>query len=322
MTRQVPDPIRYLDRAGVERALDGVDVLAAVRGVLLAHRAGETVLPEEAYLAWTAPDGSPARSICLPASVPAGVGVKVINANPTNPDRDLDRASGLVILFDPRSAAPTAILAAPPISAARTAAVSALAVEVFAAGASSVAVIGCGVLGATHLRLLTRALPMCQRLVVHDRVPERAYALGAAWPDLATVAATAEEAARSAEVVLFTTTAQEQYAAWSWLRDARLVLNVSLADLRDDVFRHADQIVVDDLGTVLADDRRPLGRLLREPGTMLRAVPLADFLAGAVAAPEGVVVLNPFGLGICDVAVAAAVVRHAERSSDMHLLRR
>jgi ornithine cyclodeaminase len=325
----IAGPLRYVDAAAVGRALADLDVVATVREVLLAHRAGETVLPREAYLPWRAPDGSPARSICLPARVPSAVGVKVINANPANPDRGLDRASGLVVLFDEQTAAPTVVLAAAPISGARTAAVSALAVELFAPEPARLAVIGCGALGLAHLRLLARALPRPARLAVFDRVAARAERAAATWPGEAAVAPDARAAAGAADVVVLTTTAPAPYVPWAWVREARLVLNVSLGDLEDEVFLRAAQVVVDDLDMVLADERRPLGRLLRagrlgRPGDPPPSVAgaLGDVLDGTLRPAEGTVVVNPFGLGICDVAVAAAVAARAGAASDVHLVPR
>ena len=311
--------ISFLDREDVDRALGRVDVVDVVREVLLDHRAGRTVLPEEAYLAWSTPGGGSARSICLPARVPRGVGVKIVNANPSNPEAGLPRASALVVLFDEESARPQIVMDGTAISALRTAAVSALAVMTFAADAGTLGVVGCGPLAQAHLDALLPRLPGLRRLILHDLVPARAEALGAevAGPEVS-IGGSAREVAEGADVLVLTTTAAEQYVPFAWVARCALVVNVSLGDLCDDVFLEAARIVVDDLAMVVSDTRRPLGRLIRSgevnrPGGPPPCVAgdLADFLDGDVEPLSGPTVVNPFGLGVCDIAVAAAVAEHA-----------
>jgi len=328
--------ISFLDNEDVDRALGLVDAVAVVREVLLDHRAGRTVLPEEAYLAWSTPAGASARSICLPARVPRGVGVKIVNANPSNPDAGLPRASALIVLFDEESARPRVVMEGAAISALRTAAVSALAATTFAADAESLGVVGCGPLGRAHVDALVPRLGRLRRVVLHDLAPGRAEALradlvapdglaapvegpAASYLDVL-VADSARAVAEDVDALVLATTADRQYLPYEWVARTALVLNVSLGDLCDDVFLAAGRIVVDDLAMVISDTRRPLGRLIRSgavnrPGGLRPCVAgdLADFLTGDVPTAARPTVVNPFGLGICDIAVAAAVAEHAAR---------
>ncbi len=313
--------ISFLDHEDVDRALRQVDVVALVRQVLLDHRAGRTILPEEAYLAWSTPTGASARSICLPARVPQGVGVKIVNGNPSNPAAGMPRASALIVLFDAESARPRVVMEGAAISAMRTAAVSSLAATSFAGQAETLGIVGCGPLGRAHVDALVPRLPRLRGLLLNDRVSSRAEALRAdleASSVEVSVAGSVRELARSADVLVLTTTAEQSYVPYEWVADSALVVNVSLADLCDDVFLAAGRIVVDDLEMVVSDTRRPLGRLIRD-GAVNRsgerspcvAGNLADFLTGDVPPASGPTVVNPFGLGVCDIAVAAAVAEYA-----------
>ena len=172
--------------------LAGVDVVAVVAGVLAAHRAGRTVLPEEAApRSWPTPAGGRARSLALPALVegPGGplAGLKVINANPANVAR-APRASGILVLFDPETARVTAVLQAEHISSRRTAAVTAVAVRHLAPGARSLALIGCGALACSHLDVCPAELAGLDSLTLFDldRVGPRPWlprpAAGRSWP--------------------------------------------------------------------------------------------------------------------------------------------
>src|SRR5438270_14032756 len=84
----VSEGILYLSRSDVERACAELDSVALVAEALALHAQKETVLPDEAYLAWTNQSGEAARSLNMPGALLAtmgAVGTKIINANPANP---------------------------------------------------------------------------------------------------------------------------------------------------------------------------------------------------------------------------------------------
>jgi ornithine cyclodeaminase len=109
------------------------------------------------------------------------------------------------------------------------------------------------------------------------------------------------------------------------------VAHVSLDDVLPDVVARADLVVVDDWPLVSGDSRRLLGRMYREkrlvgpagqtwdgpaPGARRVDATVSDVLVGAHpgrTAPEQIVLSNPFGMGILDVALAAEIVPAARR---------
>ena len=123
-----------------------------------------------------------------------------------------------------------------------------------------------------------------------------------------------------AGLVVCTTTTTTGYIALDWLAPGALVAHVSLDDVLPEVATGADLVVVDDWPPIAADDRRLFGRMLRE-GTLCgpgetragaRSVDatLADVVAGrhpGRANDTDVVLSNPFGMGVLDVALAADV---------------
>lgn len=336
-------PLRVLTHDDVVAAAAGVDAVGVVRDTLLAHARGATTLPAEAYLPWHTASGAVARSLALPGAVWSGrpaVGLKMINSSLDNPARGLPRAQGWTFLFDPDTARPTAMLSAAWLSATRTAAYTVLSVRLLAApGVDRVAVLGCGALADAHLRLLTAELPNAS-VVLHDLDPARAAQLAAAWPgpDVA-VADRPTDAVRDAGLVVCTTTATEGYLAWSDLAAGALVAHVSLDDVLPEVITRAPLLVVDDWELIAADDRRVLGRMYRTgevtgpAGQHVTGTPdvgrkvdatLADVVAGTHpgrARADDVVLSNPFGMGILDVALAGAVRDAAEREGRGTVLR-
>lgn len=317
-------PLHVLSGEDVAAALGRLDPVAVVADTLAAHARGATTLPDEAYLPWHTGSGASARSLALPGAVwgdrPA-IGLKVINSSLENPDRGLPRAEGLTFLFDRATARPIAMMPAAAVSATRTAAYTALSVRLLGAPpVDRVAVLGAGALARVHVDLLAAELPEAT-FVAHDVVPARAAALGHG------VAETAREAVEGSGLVVCTTTTTTGYIALDWLRPGALVAHVSLDDVLPEVVTGADLLVVDDWDLVAADDRRVLGRMWRDgavtgpggerfvdgAGRRVDAT-LADVVSGAHPGRAGirdVVLSNPFGMGVLDVALAGAVLDDA-----------
>ena len=340
-------PLRILSHDEVLRAAAGIDPVAVVRDALVLHAKGATTLPDEAYLPWHTERGAFARSLALPGAVwgdrPA-VGLKMINSSLENPDRGLPRAQGLTFLFDPDTARPTAMMEAAWLSATRTAAYTVLSVRLLAApGVDRIGVLGCGALASAHLRMLAAELPGAQ-VAVYDLDPARARALAREWADPASgLQVRAVEDPRSAVdgagLVVCTTTTTTGYIAHDWLAPGALVAHVSLDDVLPEVVARADLLVVDDGELVAADDRRIVGRLDRSGdvtgpgGQHVAGTPvagrrvdagLAEIVAGTHPgrrAEDDIVLSNPFGMGVLDVAMAAAVRDVAERDGIGTLLR-
>ena len=298
------------------------------------ERSAELVITQDTYAA-TATNHY--ADIVLPAALWAdepSIGMKIINSSLANMGRDRPRAQGLTILFDRDSARPVAILEAAYLSALRTSAYTALSVLLFGAeDLAKIAVIGCGTLGESHIRLLDRTFSGLQFSLYDHSEPRR--------NDLVTSlqlegfdcrpAASAEAAIRYAQIVITTTTTVVGYIPFSWLAPGALVAHVSLDDVLPEVVHRADLVVVDDWHLVSTDERRLLGRMYRQGdlrGPQGEAhVPaaayakkvdatLADVLVGrhpGRTAAEQVVLSNPFGMGILDVALGAAVLHEAER---------
>jgi alanine dehydrogenase len=125
------------------------------------------------------------------------VALKWVSGFPANPTRGLPYISGVIIVNDPESGIPRAIMDAAEITAARTAAVSGLCVRKWAPeNWTRAAILGCGEQGRYHAAVL-RFLKPAADLAVFDPDPKKAAGLGEV-----TVAATAEAAVQGAEVVI------------------------------------------------------------------------------------------------------------------------
>ncbi|MCU0479296.1 MAG: ornithine cyclodeaminase family protein, partial [Chloroflexi bacterium] len=208
-------PLRYLAAADVvacmpalaerlrlaERALIGLAGGAEVPSKIGVHPrpAGSFAHAMPAYLPGPAPDG--ARDL---------VGVKWIAGVPGNVDAGLPALHALVVVNDPVTGIPRAILDGGPITAERTAAVSGVAIARWAPAtrgrAPRAAIVGAGVQGRAHVPILGHLLPGVE-VAIHDRDAARAGALAehaATVPGIgsARTAADAGEAVGDADVVV------------------------------------------------------------------------------------------------------------------------
>lgn len=157
----------YLPRENVREICKGIDSVALIRDVLHQHGSGNTILPDEAYLLWGTAQSETVRSLSLPVYVGGtfnAAGTKIINSNVRNPARGLPRASGLTVLFDPSTGEVISIMEGAHISAMRTASVTFLSVGLLTGPPiRDMAVIGAGVIGATHIELGVKRLPSLER---------------------------------------------------------------------------------------------------------------------------------------------------------------
>ncbi len=327
MTAAAGQALLYLDSADVADLCQAIDPLAIVTGAFLAVAAGRAGVTAEAALRWTAPDGTAARSLVLPAWHTESYGCKIINACIGNVAHGLPRAQGLIVLFDPVTAAPVGVLEAARISAMRTAAVSLAGVRAVREFSTvrHVGFLGCGTQARTHLEMLAaRAQP--EAVSVHDTEPGRAAALADHARKLLTqakveIAGSPEAAVGPADLTIAATTTTTPYVALRWLPAGATFVNVSLDDATEELLLGCERLFVDDWSLIRQDNTRLLGRLAQagkvtgpgEPSvTGARQVDadLATLLGGGYSEPVGPadrVVINPFGMGVHDIALAAQV---------------
>jgi ornithine cyclodeaminase/alanine dehydrogenase-like protein (mu-crystallin family) len=324
--------ILYLTGADVQAVCDEINPIAVVEEVFRTHGTGESILPSEAYLGWQNDYDESVRSLSMPSYLGGHFGVagtKIINSNPANSVRGLPRASGLTLLFDVETARIQCVMEASYISALRTASVSMLALRLLAnPNMRSLCIIGAGAVGKAHLALAVRTFPTLQCAVLFDVDPQAAKATARTLSGQAAqtieieLAKSPKVAVHSADVVIAATTATVSYIPHDWLRPGAVAINVSLDDFLPDVFLKADLLFVDDWTLVREDSRRLLGQLYRQGRIagpkQITAPPNARRIDGELGdlvlgrhigrrTPEEIILVNPFGLAIEDVAFASRV---------------
>jgi N-[(2S)-2-amino-2-carboxyethyl]-L-glutamate dehydrogenase len=325
--------VLYLNREAVETICRDLDSIGIIREVFRLHRAGETTLPDEAYLGWTTPRNEKVRSLNMPAFVGGdfqAAGTKVINSNPANTARGITRASGLTLIFDPETVRIRCIMEGAHISALRTASVSMLCLqELSHEEVRRLTIIGAGVIGQAHLNLALSVFGDLEHVALFDLNPQAAREMVAAAnkngsrsnPEFH-IMKDAKSAVQFSQAVVFATTVTSGYVPYNWLNPGTVAVNVSLDDLMADAYMKCDYLFVDDWNLVRTDSRRLLGQMYRQgkiagPGEVpanhdARKVDgeIGDVVSGnhpGRKRAEDIIVVNPFGLAIEDVALGSKV---------------
>lgn len=203
--------------AGDLRALvPMVDAIAAVREAFTAISGGRAVVPVRAAVALP---GSDAAFLAMPGALAApgggadALGAKLVSVVPANAAAGRPVVAAVMVVFDPTTGQPAAVIEGASLTALRTGAASGLATDLLALPeASIVALFGAGVQARTQLEGICAVRPVTQVRVV-GRGPERvaafvAWAREQPWMCGATVIAATdpEVAVRGAEVVVTATT--------------------------------------------------------------------------------------------------------------------
>ncbi len=321
------DSLLYLSRADVAAAAGfGSDFFVdAVAEAFALHARGRTVQPLKPYLRWR-PDGHIAdRIIAMPAWVggerPAA-GLKWVGSKHDNPERyGIERASAVIVLNDPDTHRPVAVMEGGLISAARTAAVTAVAARHLArAGFATLTCVGCGPIGRRQVLTLLEQFPSVGTVWLFDLQPAAAVELagevGTGRPKVeVNIAADAESAVRAGDVVVTATVADRPWLPAAWLRPGTLLANVSIMDAGKDVFLSADKVVVDDWEQCNREGK--VIHQLTTEGSFSRErlhAELGEVVIGRRPGRENddeVILLNPMGMAVIDVACAKAVYDRA-----------
>ena len=152
---------------------------------------------------------------------PPALGLKVVTVFPGNHGTPYDAHQGLVVLFDTQYGLPTAILDASEVTAIRTAAVSGVATELLAReDATELAILGSGVQARTHLEAMMEARPF-RRARVYSPTEANRRAFAERESERHGIAveavASAEDAARDADVICTVTSAREPVLKGVWI---------------------------------------------------------------------------------------------------------
>jgi ornithine cyclodeaminase len=250
--------VLYLSQEDVIAAggLNMAKCIEAVEEALACHSRNETVMPSKTVVRWgdASSEATRGRINAMPAYLGGKVdmvGIKWIGSSPMNPkNHNLPRASGILILNDPDTKLPLAIMDTQVISAMRTGAAGGVGIKYLSRTDSRVmGIIGAGVQARTQAMAAAVVRPRLEKILVYDLAPERAESwcrdmqkqLGIACSPVAS----AEEAVRQSCFFVTVTTAHEPIVKADWIQPGQTFIHMAGYEDEVAVVAKADRIIVD-----------------------------------------------------------------------------
>jgi ornithine cyclodeaminase/alanine dehydrogenase len=244
----------YLSRADVEQINLPMDrIIERVEQVFVEKGSGRTEMPPKPGI-HTRPD---AFIHAMPAHVPAmeAAGMKWVSGYPQNQAAGLPYISGLMILNDPDSGIPLCVMDCTWVTAQRTAAASAVAARYLCnPDARTLAILGCGVQGRSHLEALRVVLPAIDRVQAFDidgDVAAEYCALARSGGLEARPMSDARGAAEGADVIVTSGPILKQpepALAAGWVKSGAFISAVDFDSyVQPALFERADRLFTDDL---------------------------------------------------------------------------
>jgi ornithine cyclodeaminase/alanine dehydrogenase-like protein (mu-crystallin family) len=278
--------MRHLDAAVVRELLPMSAAIPLMREALRSFSAGRVHQPMRTMV----PGAGGDVLAVMPAFVSFGggrgmFGLKAIAVKPGNPARGLDPHPGLVLVFDPDTAAPIAAVDGTSLTAIRTAAVSAVATDALARpDAGVLALLGSGAQARAHLAALALVREL-REVRVWSRDPDHARALASAVGRPVVQAGSVAEAVHGADLICTTTSSPLP------LLEAGMVAAGAHVNAVGAVFPDRRELAGDLVGRagVFVDSRESA---LVEAGDLLSAMREGHFAASDIRAEIGEVLLG------------------------------
>lgn len=307
--------------------LDMSKAVPLMEKVYALHWKGETVVPSKGVIRWGGPESEweKGRINALPAWVGGDIrtgGIKWIAVSPESAARRTGTKVGaIVVINDPETLLPAAIMEGSVLSAVRTGAnMGAAARHLAKKNSRSIAILGAGFQGRTQLMAMHEACPSLSDVRIFDPSPQQRESyiknMHARTGLTARACASIEETVEGADIVVSATGAATPFLMPSHIKPGMLYLHVGSNECDYKVISMADKRFVDDWDQVKHRGVSSIARM-HEDGLLtdeqitgtLGAVMAGD-LPGRQSDDE-IIYVNTVGLGIQDVALGSLILSNA-----------
>ncbi|MBI4257855.1 MAG: ornithine cyclodeaminase family protein [Thaumarchaeota archaeon] len=320
-----PRQLLWLSSKDIEALLTYEAVNQRTEETLHAHGLDLTILPEESRLKWE----EDAYIIAKPGAVKPinGLGIKWLSNFRRNSSIGLPPNFALIILNDPKTGAPLAIMDGDVISKMRTASVSAVAAKYLAKKKpTSMGIIGTGIQGQSHLWAVTSLLEVSMVKAYDTDEPKlRSFSADAKrrLPEVSTnITKDPGQAAKDVDILIVASTSNVPVIYDSMVDKGCLVVGLTgFRDLDSKMKNTASKYVVDDRRNAPALIRTLMGRVEVAPEEIYGEI--GEIIAGKLSGREDDserILFTPTGLGTVDVAVAQLVYEKASAKGAGQLL--
>ena len=296
----------FLDEEQVLKHLSMADLIPAMEKALIDFSAGKVVQPVRQVIPVDPPGGFYGM---MPALTPEGLGQKIVTFYPPNAEKGIPTHMATILLNDPETGAPLAVMDGRLITEMRTAAVSAAATKLLAPpNAKILAILGSGVQARSHVEAL-RLVRQFEEIRVWS--PNKAHAEEFA-KEIRARSTSTEDAVRNADVVVTVTSSKTPVLHGAWLKRGCHVNAVGACrpawrELDDDAMRNV--IFVDSREAAMKES----GDVILS-GTKMYAE-LGEAFAGKIdnRASE-TTIFKSLGMAVEDIGAALLAYRSAKKT--------
>ena len=230
--------------------------IADLENLYAIQASGDYLLPDKIVLKWPGKNSEEERGrinamACYLGGDVHMSGMKWIGSGPQNPFKyNLPRATALIILNDPVTMVPLAVMDGAIISAMRTGGVTGVCAKYLAPSDSRVvALFGAGVQNRTQLMALLAAIPTITTVRVYDYFYERSKAfalqMGKKLDIEITPIENRKDMFKDADIIVTASTATEPLVYGKELEKGCYLSHIGGNEVDEDVIFKADKIVVD-----------------------------------------------------------------------------
>jgi len=295
----------FLDEEQVCKHLRMADLIPAMEKALIDFSAGKVTQPVRQVIAVDPPGGFYGM---MPALTPEGLGQKIVTFYPPNAEKGIATHMAIILLNDPQTGAPLAVMDGRLITEMRTAAVSAAATKLLAPkDAKVLAILGSGVQARSHVEAL-RLVRQFEEIRVWS--PNKSHADQFA-NEIGAKVMPAEDAVRNADVVVTVTSSKISILRGKWLKPGCHVNAVGACrpdwrELDDDAMRNV----------VFVDSREAA---MKESGDVILSrakihAELGEALADKIySRANEITIFKSLGMAVEDIAAALLVYRATTR---------
>jgi ornithine cyclodeaminase/alanine dehydrogenase-like protein (mu-crystallin family) len=293
----------FLDEEQVRQHLRMAELIPAMEKALIDFSAGKVTQPVRSVIKV---DVAAATGFfgMMPALTSEGLGIKIVTFYATNTERGIPTHMATILLVDPETGTPLAVMDGRLITEMRTAAVSAAATKLLAPRSAKIlAILGSGVQARSHAEAL-RIVRDFEEIRVWSPMREHANRFAR---EIGAKAMSAKEAVRGADVVVTATNSNTPVLQGKWLKPGCHVNAVGAC--RPDWRELDDEAMAN---VVFVDSREGA---MKESGDVILSgakiyAELGEALAGEVPSRASeITIFKSLGMAVEDIAAAMLVHR-------------
>ncbi len=303
--------------------LDMEKILELVEKAFYLDGIGQVKNPPKTEMTVPDEDSSQSTFISMPVYIGGDInraGVKWAAESKANmKSGSLPMGIDIVILSDPVTVLPIAILDGLVITAMRTAAAAGVAAKYLARKDSEmVGCIGAGIIGRTMIQALKGVLPNLKQIKLFDLNSDKVNALIEEFKDTGIeiiAAGSAEEATKDADIVATMTTSKKPFVKGEWIKPGTMVIQMSSYEVEKNVVSKADKLVVDSWAQMKGNSDSVLAQMFYskelDEDDVLH---LKDVVSGKINGRElddEITMFSSRGMGCLDLMVADYLYKQA-----------